>query len=426
MSSIRFLCQHCHQPLKLSQSPAVWKLTSAHWEWGEAQEGSAVSWRDSGIGNIQYGASGRTLSGGGRASRDSPHSYILLGKFGSTTTLHSIQKFTGDIFDILSSEKDVDHPLCQNCTDRLLEQLDTEITITESESQSYRCLLESKQEAGPDETEALQDALKELELEEARLVQELEEVERSRDTAAAELEAAQAETEMLEQQEILDQREHSFLQWQHLELLDELRSVENQLCHAQNQQARLEKTNIFRATFEICEDGPLGIINNFRLGSLPRAHVCWSEINAAWGQTALLLLALSNAIGLKFQRYQLVPRGSHSYLKPLSAEDAVELPLFRGGGTSRSVDDQFDRAMMAFLDCMHQFKEEAGKGKVGLCFPYRIHVEKGLMEEPGGSRKFYSIRTYRNTEEQWTKALKLMLINFKWSLDWVSLRYHQK
>lgn len=78
--------------------------------------------------------------------------------------------------------------------------------------------------------------------------------------------------------------------------------------------------------------------------------------------------------------------------------------------------------MMAFLDCMQQFKEAAERIESALCLPYKIHVKKGLMEDPGSSRGFYSIRTHLNTED-WTKALKLMLINFKCSLTWVSLRY---
>ncbi|EPQ17781.1 Beclin-1-like protein 1 [Myotis brandtii] len=81
--------------------------------------------------------------------------------------------------------------------------------------------------------------------------------------------------------------------------------------------------------------------------------------------------------------------------------------------------------MVAFLDCMQQFNEEAKKGEPAFSMPYRIHVEQGLMEDPG-SGEFYSIRTHLNTEERWTKALKLMLTNFKWSLDWVSLRYPHK
>lgn len=48
--------------------------------------------------------------------------------------------------------------------------------------------------------------------------------------------------------------------------------------------------------------GQFGTINNFRLGRLPSVPVEWNEINAAWGQTVLLLHALANKMGLRFQR----------------------------------------------------------------------------------------------------------------------------
>lgn len=50
--------------------------------------------------------------------------------------------------------------------------------------------------------------------------------------------------------------------------------------------------------------GQFGTINNFRLGRLPSVPVEWNEINAAWGQTVLLLHALANKMGLKFQRWE--------------------------------------------------------------------------------------------------------------------------
>ncbi|XP_008562950.1 PREDICTED: beclin-2-like, partial [Galeopterus variegatus] len=126
--------------------------------------------------------------------------------------------------------------------------------------------------------EEQQTELGDLEREEARLAQELEDVDMNLARAAVQLQAAQAETAELQQ-------------WE---------------C------------NVFNATFKIWEEGPLGDINNFRLGSPPTVPVHWNEINAAWGQTALLLLALSNAIGLPFQRYRLVPCRNHSYLKSLT------------------------------------------------------------------------------------------------------------
>ncbi|KAK1345240.1 hypothetical protein QTO34_013950 [Cnephaeus nilssonii] len=107
---------------------------------------------------------------------------------------------------------------------------------------------------------------------------------------------------MQDQQERQYHRNYSKLQWQPLELHDELRSIENWLGCAQTQLAWLEKINAFSSMFGIRQDGPLAVINDFRLGCLPTVPMCWNEMNSAWGQTALLLLALSNIVGQEFQR----------------------------------------------------------------------------------------------------------------------------
>ena len=72
--------------------------------------------------------------------------------------------------------------------------------------------------------------------------------------------------------------------------------------------------------------------------------------------------------------------------------------------------------MMAFLDCVQQFKEEVEKDEARFCLPYRVDVEKGNIEDTGGSGGFYSIKTQFNSEEQWTKSLNFMLMNLKWGL----------
>lgn len=38
----------------------------------------------------------------------------------------------------MSGQTDVDHPLCEECTDTLLDQLDTQLNITENECQNYK------------------------------------------------------------------------------------------------------------------------------------------------------------------------------------------------------------------------------------------------------------------------------------------------
>lgn len=166
-------------------------------------------------------------------------------------------------------------------------------------------------------------------------------------------------------------------------------------------------------------------INNFRLGCLAAVPVGWGEIYAAWGQAALLLLALSRKVGLQFRRFQFIPCGNRSHLQYLSKK-AIELPLFFHQGWSGPSYSEFDRAVLAFLDCMQEVKKEAEKGEEpGVFMPCRMHGSKGLIKEPGASGERYSIRTESNTEGRWSKAL-LVLTNFKCSLDCVSFRYCQK
>ena len=50
---------------------------------------------------------------------------------------------------------------------------------------------------------------------------------------------------------------------------------------------------------------------------------------------------------------------------------------------------RFDQAMVAFLDCLQQFKEEVEKGDSGFCLPYRM--EKGKIED-SSSGTSYSIK----------------------------------
>ena len=78
---------------------------------------------------------------------------------------------------------------------------------------------------------------------------------------------------------------------------------------------RLRQMNVFNATFHLWHSGHFGTINGLRLGRLPAVPVSWQEINAAWGQTVLLLASLARKIGLTFSKYKLVPYGNQSYIE---------------------------------------------------------------------------------------------------------------
>ncbi|XP_048783072.1 beclin-1 isoform X2 [Lagopus muta] len=388
-TQVSFVCQRCSQPLKLDTSFKILDrltiqeltaplLTAAPARPGDAQEESALSEEAFAEGR-QDGVSRRFIPPARMMSTESANSFTLIGEASDGGTMENLSrrlKVTGDLFDIMSGQTDVDHPLCEECTDTLLDQLDTQLNITENECQNYKRCLEILEKMNEDDKEKLQTELKELALEEEQLIQELEDVEKNRKVVAEDFERVRAEAERLEQEEA----QHS---------------------------------------------GQFGTINNFRLGRLPSVPVEWNEINAAWGQTVLLLHALANKMGLKFQRYRLVPYGNHSYLESLT-DKSKELPLYCSGGLRFFWDNKFDHAMVAFLDCVQQFKEEVEKGETRFCLPYRMDVEKGKIEDTGGSGGSYSIKTQFNSEEQWTKALKFMLTNLKWGLAWVSSQFYNK
>ncbi|XP_051014643.1 beclin-1 isoform X1 [Acomys russatus] len=457
---VSFVCQRCSQPLKLDTSFKILDrvtiqeltaplLTTAQAKPGETQEEEANPGEEPFLETRQDGVSRRFIpparrltvapwrisAGDSRQVGPISPSGIMCDCYrgwldrwperGPTLTVPCFFQVTGDLFDIMSGQTDVDHPLCEECTDTLLDQLDTQLNVTENECQNYKRCLEMLEQMSEDDSEQLQRELKELALEEERLIQELEDVEKNRKVVAENLEKIQAEAERLDQEEAQYQREYSEFKRQQLELDDELKSVENQMRYAQMQLDKLKKTNVFNATFHIWHSGQFGTINNFRLGRLPSVPVEWNEINAAWGQTVLLLHALANKMGLKFQRYRLVPYGNHSYLESLT-DKSKELPLYCSGGLRFFWDNKFDHAMVAFLDCVQQFKEEVEKGETRFCLPYRMDVEKGKIEDTGGSGGSYSIKTQFNSEEQWTKALKFMLTNLKWGLAWVSSQFYNK
>lgn len=75
---------------------------------------------------------------------------------------------------------------------------------------------------------------------------------------------------------------------------------------------------------------------------------------------------------------------------------------------------KFDQAMVAFLDCLQQFKDHVESKDVHFKLPYRIDKDK-----IGDSNGELSIRIQMNHEEVWTRALKFMLTNLKWCLAWV-------
>jgi len=420
--NVNFVCQRCLVPLTLDRT--ISQL-----------EGQNVAELSDPL--VVNSDNDDTLTVVGEGSRDSSNfsdviemtrngnGFMLVGQVTQQEmeSLSHSYKVTSRLFDIMSDQSDVDHPLCEECTDQLLDQMDQQLKVTEDEYNDYRQFLERLRELPVGENlDELNAELEKLKEEEAFLRDHLQKVEEEKICATTELAQQKVENERLDSEEEHYWREYCNYKRQLLLYEDEQKSVDNQLGYAQSQLDKLNKTNVFNATFHIWHSGHFGTINNFRLGRLPNVPVEWHEINAAWGQTVFLLHSLANKINLKFQRYHLVPYGNHSYLECL-ADKSKELPLYGSGGIRFFWDTKFDQAMVAFLDCLQQFKEEVEKGDTGFCLPYRM--DKGKIEDTGSGNS-YSIKIQFNSEEQWTKALKFMLTNLKWGLAWVSSQFAAK
>lgn len=412
---VHYVCQRCLQPLKLDSSfnsigeHALADLSLPIYSNPDVDLESQATSLDHLIPAFRWGESGNGTN---------DFTLVGSGNVDSGSFSHKM-KVTAGLFDIVSGSSEIDHPLCEECTDTMLDLMDHQLRVTEDEWNDYSKFLKRLENENAEEgLDVLTNELESLKAEEERLMNELAALQQEEKAMERDIQEQEKEKERLEREEDRYWREYSKHRRDLMVTEDELKSLECQLAYAQAQLEKLKKTNVFNATFHIWHSGHFGTINNFRLGRLPSAPVDWSEINAAWGQTALLLTALARKMNLTFDKFRLVPYGNHSYIEVLA--EHKELPLYGSGGFRFLWDTKFDAAMVAFLDCLQQFKEEVEKGDSGFCLPYRM--DNGKIEDSATGTS-YSIKIQFNSEEQWTKALKFLLTNLKWGLAWVSSQF---
>ncbi|TNN17878.1 Beclin-1 isoform 1 [Schistosoma japonicum] len=118
-----------------------------------------------------------------------------------------------------------------------------------------------------------------------------------------------------------------------IEAEEEMQCLESRLSYARSHLHRLQRTNVLNIAFPIWYDGHIGVINGLHLGRLPNRPVGWEEINAAWGQCALLLQCIGKKLNYSFQSYLIVPMGSQSKVVQLSI--SKEFPLYYTTGGMR-------------------------------------------------------------------------------------------
>ncbi len=405
-SAVSFLCQGCLQPLAIDAS------------FGELDEHALAELKLPIVPAPKF-----SLTGAGGADLVVPGDFTLVGETGERATLDAKLKRTAELFELISDRGELDHPLCEECADSMLENMSQQLKLAESEAQDYQRHLAALDAETEDDgaAEALERELTELLEEEAKLGKELEELREAQRQADQELLDQTAVRDRLEEEELKYWKEYSKHKRELLEADDDYKSLECRLRYSQGRLEKLKKMNVFNATFSIWHSGHFATINGFRLGRLPSVPVDWNEINAAWGQTAFLMHSLAKAMDMEsFARYQIVPYGNYSYIKVLS--DGKVLPLYGAGGFRMIFDSKFDQAMVAFMDCLQQFAAEVER-QGGFSLPY--DVDKGKIQD-NNTGQYFPVKLQFNSEDSWTKALRYMLTNLKWGLAYVSSKYSKQ
>ena len=351
-------------------------------------------------------------------------SFVLLTQadeehYGRRDSLSQILEKQRKLFNLLSERSEIDHPLCTECTDSMIALMNKQMTELERERKAYISYLHKVKTDVPTEEEhhRAEVELLDLQKQEAEALEELRSVEKEHREVLAELAQLEKEHAQLdkEEQDLWHERNKAAAELEAQR--DERDSITLRYDHDAKHLERLLKTNVYNDTFHIGHDGNFGTINGLRLGRLPNHPVSWDEINAAWGLTLLLLQTMAEKLNYTFIGYELCPMGSTSTIKKIEEAPTPRTTVYELYGSSDPNPlklfqrNSFDKAMVAFLECLRQLGDHAESESVQM--PYKISKDK-ISDA--------CVRTAFNQDDGWTKALKFCLTNCKWILAVVAKR----
>ncbi|KAL6715780.1 Vacuolar protein sorting-associated protein atg6 [Lecanora helva] len=301
---------------------------------------------------------------------------------------------TTRLFELLSSRSDIDHPICTECTDLLLSQLQNRLTAATKERDAYISFLKNLNNSvpSPSDVSKAQASLAASKAAESKAFAELLALEKEKAALDDEVAVLEAESLALDQEEEAFWRSRNAFALELSSLQEERDAINAAYDHDSQQLERLQRTNVYNDTFCIGHDGFFGTINGLRLGRLPPPqNVDWSEINAAWGTAALLLATVAEKLRFSFRGYRIKPMGSTSKIErieyPTSASKLsssgktantttndstpqqrqqqqqpkiTPLDLFSSGDLPLGrmlLHRRLDAGMVAFLECLRQLGE---------------------------------------------------------------------
>ncbi|MCJ1329956.1 autophagy protein 6 [Thelotrema lepadinum] len=346
------------------------------------------------------------------------------------------------LFEILSSRSDIDHPICNECTELLLSQFNSRLLASTKERDAYITFLKELRNSAPTEAEVnkARNDLKTAKAAEDEAFAELLALEKEKAKLEEQIADLDTESRKLELGEQTFWRSKNAFDVKLSSFADTRDALNASYDHDAELLERLQRTNVYNDTFCIGHDGNFGTINGLRLGRLsPPNNVEWAEINAAWGATALLLATVAEKLGFSFRGYIMRPMGSTTRIDKIdysqtgsAASSTIStrttsrnsqtqprvttLELFSSGDLPLGkmiLHRRFNEAMVAFLECLNQLGEHVEKsgarnrqGEV-LRLPYAIEKDK---------IQGVSIKLGMSQDEAWTSSCKYVLTCCKFLL----------
>lgn len=348
-----------------------------------------------------------------------------------STRSYEMERIT-KLFEILSARSDIDHPVCVECTELLVEEMQKKLDTVGRQREAYVGYLKETQANQPTEEEvrAQEEARREALQAENDARESLLKLEKEKAALDQELLALEEASQALDEEEDSFWRDRNAFASKLADFQNERDSINSKFDHDSRLLEKLQRSNVYNDTFCISHDGTFATINGLRLGRLSNKPVDWSEINAAWGHALLLLVTVADKLGYQFEGYEPQPMGSTSRIvridpiSPSSSRTAGNRPppapkrhildLFSSGDMPLGLTfmhRKFDTAMTAFLQLVLQLgnfvhaQTEAEGNPLSL--PYKIEGDK--IHD-------VSIKLGIAQDDGWTKACKLTLTCCKFLL----------
>ncbi|EAZ63927.2 hypothetical protein PICST_80227 [Scheffersomyces stipitis CBS 6054] len=353
---------------------------------------------------------GETRSETPKETRQEPDEHVFASRMKTLTK----------IFEILSSNQQINHPLSADCAQLLIENYKLKFDQTQKEKDNYLSFLKKLKDRDTSEdidhklAESI-DEYKKLKAEEKSNVSELKDLENSRAQLEKQLEELKTELKDLQENNLTDiLKLKSKLQLDLSRKYNALEQAKASYRMHLNHLDKLRSMNIYTKMFSIRfdEQDKYGSINGFRLGY----RIVEPEINAALGQIVMLLMFLTSRLNLKLRHYKLVPMGSRSQIIKYSArERTTVLNLYSSDEFSLGKLFNFNKldvSLITLLDVVAQVEARLIQIDPDIELPYKISPHRDSI----GGR---SIRV--TSKSEWTQACKFLLTDLNWILSYTSV-----